>query len=75
MKVKSESEVAQSWPTLCDLMDYIFQARILEWVAFSFSGESPNPGFEPRSPALQADSVPVEPPGKLRHITPEVPVP
>ena len=24
----------------------------------------PNPGIEPRSPALQADSVPSEPPGK-----------
>ena len=38
MKVKSESEVVQSCPTLCDPMDYIvhgiLQARILEWVAF-----------------------------------------
>ena len=24
----------------------------------------PNPGIEPRSPALQADSLPAEPPGK-----------
>ena len=34
----------------------IFQARILEWVAFPFSRESshfPNPGMEPRSPTLQ----------------------
>ena len=34
-------KVAQSWPTLCDLMDYtvhgILQARILEWVAVTFS--------------------------------------
>ena len=34
-------KVAQSCPTLCDLMDYtvhgILQARILEWVAFPFS--------------------------------------
>ena len=47
MKVKSESEVAQSWPTLCDPMDCslpgssslhgIFQARMLEWVAVAFS--------------------------------------
>ena len=40
MKVK----VAQSCPTLCDPMDYIvrgiLQARILEWVAFPFSGGS-----------------------------------
>ena len=42
MKVKSESEVTQSCPTLRDLMDYslpgssihgIFQARVLEWGA------------------------------------------
>ena len=44
--LESESEVAQSYPTLCDPMDSslpgstvhgIFQARILEWVAISFS--------------------------------------
>ena len=39
------------------------QARILEWVAFSFS----NPGIKPRSPALQADSLPAEPKGKPRR--------
>ena len=33
MKVK----VAQSCPTLCDSMNCILQARILEWVAFPFS--------------------------------------
>ena len=46
MKVKSESEVAQSCPTLSDSMDCslpgssvhgIFQARVLEWVAIAFS--------------------------------------
>ena len=46
MKVKSESEVAQSYPTLCDTMDCsppgssghgILQARVLEWVAIAFS--------------------------------------
>ena len=45
-EVKSESEVAQSCPTLSDPMDYslpdssihgIFQARVLEWVAIAFS--------------------------------------
>jgi len=53
MKVKSESEVAQSCPTLRDSMDCslpgssvhgISQARVLEWVAIAFSGnkiESP----------------------------------
>ena len=46
MKVKSESEVAQSCPTLHDPMDCsppgssihgIFEARVLEWGAFAFS--------------------------------------
>jgi hypothetical protein len=46
MKVKSESEVAQSCPTLSDPMDCslpgssirgIFKARILEWGAIAFS--------------------------------------
>ena len=46
MKVKSESEVAQSCPTLSDPMDCslpgsfihgIFQARVLEWSAITFS--------------------------------------
>ena len=34
----------------------VFQARILEWVAIPFSRDSLEPGIEPRSPALQADS-------------------
>ena len=41
----------------------IFQARVLEWVAISFSGDLPDPGIEPRSPALQADALPSKPPG------------
>ena len=38
----------------------ILQARILEWEAIPFS----NPGTEPGSPALRADSLPTEPLGK-----------
>ena len=53
---------------LCNPIDYIahgiLQARILEWVAFPFPGDFPNPGIEPGSPALQADSSPSEPAGK-----------
>ena len=46
MKVKNESEVTQSCPTLSDPMDcslpgssvhVIFQARVLEWDAIAFS--------------------------------------
>ena len=65
-------QVTQLWPTFCDPMAYIvhgiLQARILEWVAFPFSGDLPNPGIEPRSPALQADSLPAEPQGKPTNI-------
>ena len=61
--------VAQSCPTLCDPVDCsppdssvhaVLQARILEWVAILFSRGS----SQPRSPALQTDSLASEPPGK-----------
>ena len=41
----SEVKVAQLCPTLCNLKDIqgIFQARILEWVAFAFSRGSSQP--------------------------------
>ena len=42
----------------------ILQARILEWVAMLSSRGSSNPGIQPRSPSLQAHSLPSEPPGK-----------
>ena len=57
-------KVTQSHPTLCDPMDYtvygILQARIQQWVAFPFARGS----SQPRSPTLQADSLPAEPQGK-----------
>ena len=40
----------------------ILEARILELVAVRFSRDLHNPGIEPRSPTLQADSLPSEPP-------------
>ena len=55
MKVKSESEVAQSCPTLSDAMDCnlpgssihgIFQARVLEWGAIAFSDKPSLEGDE-----------------------------
>ena len=54
-------EVAQLPPILCDAMDCkppgssvlgILQARMLEWVAISFSKRSSWPGIEPGSPAI-----------------------
>ena len=46
----------------------ILQARILEWVAFPSPRGLPNPGIEPRSPTLQADSLLSEPQGKPIYI-------
>ena len=67
--------VAQSCPTLYDPMGCsppgssvhaILQARILQWVAIPFSRDLPDPGIEPGSPALQADSIPSEVPAVHR---------
>ena len=70
--------VIQSHTTLCDPMDCsltgspvhgIVQARTLEngniGLSFPSPRDLPDPGIEPGSPALQADSLPSEPPGKL----------
>ena len=68
--------VTQLFLTLCDHMDCspsgssvhgILQARILEWVAISFSGDLLDPGIEPGSPTLQAEALLSEPPGKPRR--------
>ena len=78
--------VAQSCPMLCDPMNWsppgssvhrILQARILEWVAMPSSRRSSRLRSKPRSPALQADSLPPGPPGKpyLRLMTTVCPGP
>ena len=68
--------VTHSCPTLCSPVDCsppsssvsgVLQAKILERVAFPSSGDLPYPGkmwIEPRSPALQVDSLPAESQGK-----------
>ena len=71
-----ESEVAQLCPGLCNPMDCslpgspvhgILQARILEWVAVSFSRGSPQfRGWTWVSPALQVNALPSEPPRKSK---------
>ena len=71
--------VTQSCPTFFDPMDCsppgssvhgILQARILEWVVIPSPGDLPDPGIEPRSPALQADSLPSEPlKGKVKSLS------
>ena len=68
---ESESEVAQSCPTLCDPMDYslpgfsvhgIFQARVPEWVAISFSRGSSRPSDQTWVSCITGRCS--EPPGK-----------
>ena len=67
--LESESEVAQSCPTLCDPWTVAHQAppsmgfsRQEYWSALPFPspGDLPVPGIKPGSPALQADSLPSE---------------
>ena len=69
-------KVSQSCLIPCDPMNCsppgssvheILQARIREWVAMPFSMGLPDTEIEPESPALQADSLQSEPPGKF-HI-------
>ena len=71
MKIRVKVKVTEWCPTLCDPMDYtvhgILQARILEWVTFLFSRGSAQSRDQPRSPALQADSLPAEPQGRPKH--------
>ena len=63
----------QSCLTLCDSLDYSPQAPLsmgFFWqeywngLPFPSPGDLPDPGIEPGPPALQADSLPSEPPGK-----------
>ena len=54
-------KVAQSRQSLCNPMD----CR-LPCLTFPSPRDLSNPGFKPGSPALQADSLWTEPPGKLR---------
>ena len=68
-----EVRVAQCCPTLCDLMDIAHQvplsmgfSRSEYWsrLPFPSPGDLCDPGIKPRSPALQADSLPSETPRK-----------
>ena len=51
-----ESVLRIRWPKYMDCIVHgILQARILEWVAFPFFRDLPNPGIKPRSPTLLVD--------------------
>ena len=72
---KKESEVAQSCLTLCDPMDCSPTRLLGPWgfsrqeywsgLPFPSPGDLPDPGIEPGSPSLQADTLPFELPGKV----------
>ena len=70
----SDKVSAPSCPTLCNPMN---PTRLLyPWISpgqeywsglpFPSPGDLPDPGIEPRSPALEADALTSEPPGKPR---------
>ena len=65
--------VAQLFPTLCDPMDYSPPGSSVHGDSPGKNigvgpcpppGDLPNPGIKPRSPTLQVDSLPTEPPRK-----------
>ena len=64
-------KVAESCPVLCDPLDYIALqfSKPENWSGSPFPspGDLPKPGIEPRSPALQADSLPTEPQEKSKE--------
>ena len=74
--------VTQSRPTLCDPMDSSARQAPLSmefsrqeyWSGLPFPSteDLPNPGIKPGSPALQADCLPSEPPGKPQNLGPMV---
>ena len=72
------AKLCQSCLTLCDPRDGsppgspvpgILQARMLEWVAISFSRGSSNPGIEPRSPVLAGRFFITEVPNRKRSMS------
>ena len=69
MKVKSFSRVrlfATLWTVAHQVPLSMGFSRQEYWsgLLFPSPGDLPDPGIEPRSPALQADALPSEPPGK-----------
>ena len=84
---ESESEVAQSCPTLCDPWTVVHQtplsmgfSRQEYWSGLPFpsAGDLPNPGIKPRSPTMQTDALTSAPPGKhkapyINHHSREIP--
>ena len=70
--------VAKLCPALCNPMDCSSQASLFlgfprqeHWSGLPFPspGDLPDPGIDPRSPALQADALPSELPGQHKNDT------
>ena len=73
VKVKSLSHVrlfATPWSVAHRAPPFMGFSRQEYWSGLPFPspGDLPNPGMEPRSPALQADALTSEPPGKPGHL-------
>ena len=69
----SACEVLQSCPTLCGPWTVAYQGppsmefsrqQYWSWLPFPSPGDIPDPGIQPRPPALQADALLSELPGK-----------
>ena len=61
------------WTVACQVPLSMGFPRQEYWSGFPFPppGDPPNAGIEPRSPTLQEDSLPSEPPGKPNiHLSP-----
>ena len=72
----NEVKVAESCLTLCSLWTVAHQAPVFLYfprqeywsgLPFPSPGDLPNPGIKPRSPAVQAGSLPAEPQGKPKN--------
>ena len=63
---ESESE-GYSAVSLCEPMDYFSKPEYWSGLLFPSPEDLPNPGIKPRSPTLQMDSLPAEPPGKAKN--------
>ena len=53
-------KTAQSCLSLCESIDCTVHGILQARIPFPSPGDFPNPGIEPRSPVLQADSLPAE---------------
>ena len=77
--LKSLSHVRLFATTLtvaCQAPQFMEFSRQEDWSGLPFPspGDLPNPGIEPETPALQADALPSEPPGKPNkwHTSPQM---